>query len=140
MAKKPVRQTEREVSRLTDRLGMPIDKKIRPLVIGLRSLGITTQMSCQGHLGWGCPHPWVDFPIQELPRVERLLRQYNRTHARNGSPKKEWGYWKRGIEGKGGFRIEPKYRKRSLLEMQREAEEFGYLLQRSRSLQALASS
>lgn len=38
-----------DVNRVTDRLGTPIDEKIKPLVTVLRTFGYETTQSCEGH-------------------------------------------------------------------------------------------
>jgi len=50
----------KEVSKMTDTLGKPVDSLIRPTVIALRVLGFRTTGSCQGHLSHGLKAPWVD--------------------------------------------------------------------------------
>ena len=48
-----------EVATWRDRLGKPIDPGIFALVVALNMAGIPTSQSCEGHLGWGLPYPWV---------------------------------------------------------------------------------
>ncbi|GHO59181.1 hypothetical protein [Ktedonobacter robiniae] len=71
-------------SRVTDRLGMPIDTDILEMVVALNALGITTTMSCGGHIDErGFLLPWVDIekidpPIRELR--EQLIALNAETH------------------------------------------------------------
>lgn len=54
----------REVDTWTDALGLPIDPKIKSLVVALNVLGVKTTASCEGHLEWGCASPWVDLNLR----------------------------------------------------------------------------
>ncbi len=63
--------TRKNIHKVTDGLGLQIDKKIRSIVIRFNALDVVTQASCEGHETHGLPYPWVDFPspgrwIQEL--------------------------------------------------------------------------
>jgi len=48
----------RQVDNLTDTLGLPVDTKIKQVVVGLNSLGIYTYSSCEGH----CDIDHISFP------------------------------------------------------------------------------
>ncbi len=61
-------------SRATDKLGKKIDKGILETVVAMNVLGITTDMSCEGHIGWGVPYPWIR--IEEDVQQKYLLYQY----------------------------------------------------------------
>jgi len=61
----------KEVDTWVDGIGKRIDEGIKETVIGLNALGVTTRQSCEGHLDWGHPYPWVDF-VFELPETEAL--------------------------------------------------------------------
>ena len=54
---------------MTDALGIPVDRLIRPTVVALRILGFRTIMSCQGHLDHGLKAPWID--IGTAPSILR---------------------------------------------------------------------
>ncbi len=82
--KKAWEDMEKKVASWGDALGMGIDPKIKKAVIVLNLLGFETQQSCQGHMDWGLPYPWVSFntitpEIQkldsELQEVRRLIAQ-----------------------------------------------------------------
>lgn len=60
--------------RVTDKLGKPIDDGIFDTVVALNLLGIVTTASCEGHIGWGVPHPWID--IEPELQQKYLLHQY----------------------------------------------------------------
>jgi len=80
-----------------------LDKGIRKVVIAFNKLGLSTSGSCEGHLDWGLPYPWVEFNVaskNENKRcrlaVEQLLHRY---------PNNEYLYiWDMGIYS--GFRIQ----------------------------------
>jgi len=46
--------------KLQDGLNEPVDPVILTAVAGLHMQGIETRQSCQGHLDWGEPFPWID--------------------------------------------------------------------------------
>ena len=50
----------REVDAITDALGLPIDKNIRLAVAAIKMHELPTRASCEGHINWGSPYPWVD--------------------------------------------------------------------------------
>jgi len=59
------KDVEKEMKKITDGIGMPIDKKmLRPSVI-LNSLDFVTSGSCEGHNNRYFTYPWIDidFPI-----------------------------------------------------------------------------
>ncbi len=56
------------VDKITDRLEMPVDEKIKPVVVGLMALGFKTVNSCEGHLDYGRAHPAVDIETDYLAR------------------------------------------------------------------------
>lgn len=62
---------------ISDRLGMPIDDEIFDTVVALNALGITTTMSCAGHITrdeGDIRYPWVDFSASN-PTIEDLKKQ-----------------------------------------------------------------
>jgi hypothetical protein len=56
-----------------DKLGMPIDEKIKPLVAALNMWSVETSASCEGHAGRALPYPWVDIPYAHVETAGRLL-------------------------------------------------------------------
>jgi hypothetical protein len=50
-----------------DALGKKIDPGIRKTVVALNVIGLPPQMSCEGHLDRGCPHPWIDIGEPDEP-------------------------------------------------------------------------
>jgi hypothetical protein len=73
---KPIEQTnaqkkqhwqsmEKEVDSWKDALGLGIDTGIKNTVIVLNLLGFKTSASCQGHIDWGLPYPWIDFAMED---------------------------------------------------------------------------
>jgi len=70
---KTYEQALKEVDELCDRLSMPIDEKIKPLVAAFRMFGVTTTMSCQGHGGHGLRYPWIDVDMGSIPVASQLV-------------------------------------------------------------------
>lgn len=66
--------TER-FSRMTDKLGRPIDAGIRETVIALNVLGIITRQSCEGHLDHGTGAPWVDVISTGAEILEQQVKE-----------------------------------------------------------------
>ena len=64
-----------KMSRVTDKLGMPIDKGIFETVVALNALGISTSMSCEGHLGHGRAAPWIRFHAHEMDQLHALAKE-----------------------------------------------------------------
>lgn len=63
---------------VTDKLGKKIDTGIFDTVVALNVLGITTVQSCEGHVGWGVPYPWVhiESSLEQKFRLHQLLSQF----------------------------------------------------------------
>jgi hypothetical protein len=64
-----------------DGLGMPIDEGIKKSVIVFNLLGFKTDASCEGHLNWGCQHPWIDLSVKDITELKwkelkALLQQF----------------------------------------------------------------
>ena len=74
-----MRAAEREVTRIVDELGKPIDPHIRPTITVLRAAGFPTSASCQGHpIGThGSPYPWVHID-RDCRRLHDHLRHFYR--------------------------------------------------------------
>ncbi len=64
-----------QVDTITDGLGMPIDPKIKPLVIALNALDFPTNMSCEGHLHRGQPTPWISFECLTQKEIDQKYEQ-----------------------------------------------------------------
>jgi hypothetical protein len=63
-----------EVSRFTDRLGLPVDAGIFETVVLLNLLGFRTSQSCEGHLDHGAMYPWVD--VIDASRSSLFTKQW----------------------------------------------------------------
>lgn len=50
---------EKEVASWRDALGLKIDPEIKKMVVVLNLLNFKTTQSCEGHIDWGRPYPWV---------------------------------------------------------------------------------
>ncbi len=114
-----------EVDSIKDNCGMPIDSKIKELVIGLRANGITTEQSCEGHKNKGVPYPWVDIPKKEAVKLAELVARQNRPTLLNGED--NLNIWV--LRPSCSIRLVPDDRTRSLEQMQQDAFEFGLFLQ-----------
>jgi hypothetical protein len=68
----------KQYRRVVDKLGKKIDEGIFDTVVALNILGVVTRASCEGHLDWGVPHPWVDIEaeIAVKYRLHQLLSQF----------------------------------------------------------------
>lgn len=74
-------QAKKEARRITDKLGMPIDRGILDTVVVLRLLGINTTGSCGGHLDRrNTSGPYVDFR-------PKLTKEYELQAQAIGDPK-----------------------------------------------------
>jgi hypothetical protein len=66
-----------EVRHITDGLGKPIDSGIRETVAILQLIGLHTTASCEGHLDWGLPVPWIRFHAPEARALRPELSKLN---------------------------------------------------------------
>src|SRR4051812_35177425 len=66
---------EEKFKRVADRLGRPIDDGIFKTVVALNVLGISTRMSCEGHLDHGLPYPWVDIEPETLSETKQEISE-----------------------------------------------------------------
>ncbi len=67
-------QKAKEVDNWTDRMNLKVDKNIKDTVIVLNLLNIPTVQSCEGHLKWGLPYPWIEIET-DTPQVLELIQQ-----------------------------------------------------------------
>lgn len=67
-----------EVDTWADGIGCPLDEGIKEVVIGLNILDITTCQSCEGHLDWGSPFPWVIFD-KKTPEWQAIASEIKQT-------------------------------------------------------------
>lgn len=133
MKARNLEEVKREVESLRDGLGMPVDAKIRDLVIGLRRWGVKTSMSCQGHGHYDRhPYPWVMVDIEspdDLFNLVQILAIWWKDKDKGAS--REAGSLGWVIEaGPRAVKIFPEDKKsRTLKEMQEDAVAFGKFLQ-----------
>ena len=78
--KKAWEDMEKKVASWGDALGMGIDPQIKKMVIILNLLDFKTMQSCEGHMDWGLPYPWVRMTT-ETPKIEKLIQERNSTWA-----------------------------------------------------------
>lgn len=109
MMNKALKEKIKEVNRIVDGLGLPVDKKIKRGVAALRLLGFHTTASCEGHDDWGLQYPWIEinngpeFSLRdtaEKQAMEALLNEFY--HGRYFRPIQ---IARMGIFG--GFRLMP---------------------------------
>lgn len=67
----------RHVAQLTDKLGMPVDKKIVDTVTALRLLGLETSMSCSGHIRRFTGGPYVIFLAPKAQKYALRCKEIN---------------------------------------------------------------
>ncbi len=53
-------QKLKDLDKVTDGLGLGIDSGIKETVALLNLAGVQTTASCEGHINWGVPYPWID--------------------------------------------------------------------------------
>lgn len=123
MEMKPRNLTEvvQEVENIRDLKGQPVDDQIKDLVVGLRRWGITTEMSCEGHLSnW--PFPWIcvsSKDVEGLNKIRILILSWR------NPLKSPWVFVPFG----GFWRMQPKnLNQRLLRKHQEEAVDFGKFL------------
>ena len=63
----------KKVDLLADGLGHPIDLGIKKPVANFLYKNYETTASCQGHLDWGLPFPWIDFMASARDPLEKIL-------------------------------------------------------------------
>lgn len=126
MEPRNIEEVRREVEETKDRLGKPVDQKIKELVIGLRVWGIYTEGSCEGHTDRRMPFPWVDVPYEQAEEAAKLVAWQNRPVLMNGEPNDNFWVIKPG----SALRIIPENLTGAPLErLQEQAREFGQFLQ-----------
>lgn len=62
---------ERQMAKTVDGLGWRIDTGIMETVVALNVNDIHTTASCEGHLNWGTPYPWINVGSNDHRIVER---------------------------------------------------------------------
>jgi len=67
-----------KMSKVTDRLGKPIDPGIFDTVVALNVLGFKTTMSCEGHANRGVAAPWIDIEPQNAARIKKQVSEVQR--------------------------------------------------------------
>ncbi len=75
-----IKKAETVTRRLADRLGLGIDAGIFNSVVALRAQGFNTTASCEGHLQWGEPAPWIEIGVitsANLPKNTSPLLKVN---------------------------------------------------------------
>lgn len=70
--------TAERFMKVTDKLGKKIDTGIFETVVALNVLGVPTLQSCEGHMGWGVPYPWIalEAVLEQKFRLHQYLAQF----------------------------------------------------------------
>lgn len=71
-------EAETFARQLVDAMECPIDEGILPTVVALNLLGLHTCQSCEGHLDYGAPYPWIDFETDEFPAFKQAQEDADR--------------------------------------------------------------
>ena len=122
---KSLETIRKEVEKLQDKLGKPVEEHIKELVIGLRWCGITTESSCEGHEEYGAGYPWVKIAYDQAEKLVQVLGWQNRPVLPNNQPNKN--IWV--IRPGGLLELMPENRNLPLKKLQEQAIEFGHFLQ-----------
>jgi hypothetical protein len=116
----------RKVDLITDKLGKPVDKKIRNLLASMIMMGIRTTGSCGGHMTKkGHGYPWIEFDARNIHTVKKILGHQNRLRKDNGL----YNHNKWVILPGGRPWIVPWDTRMSLKTLQQYAEEFASRIQ-----------
>lgn len=78
------REIEGFVDNITDRLGLPVDQKIKPVVVGLLANEFLTVSSCEGHVPGRVGDsrgPSVEIESQLVAKLARKLRRFIDVHG-----------------------------------------------------------
>jgi len=94
-------ETLASVESIADRKGKPVDEGIKETVVAFLVNNIQTNNSCEGHLDWGRPYPFVDIDhTDELGEdmgltVQSFLDDFYSIHTPT-SPEHKLKLWKGG--------------------------------------------
>ena len=116
-----------DVEGISDALETPVDRRIKPLVIGLIMWNIRTTGSCEGHAdNERYPFPWVDIDKRDLRRLVELVQRQNHLRLHDGNINtNRWAIMPHLADE---VRLIPLNTGRPLSEMQAGAVEFGEFL------------
>ncbi|HEY1351171.1 MAG TPA: hypothetical protein VGF67_16245 [Ktedonobacteraceae bacterium] len=120
-------ETIHKFSSVTDKLGKEIDRGIFETVVALNLLGVSTIASCEGHLNWGVPYPWIDIEAtieQKYLLHQYLARFYEGRQANFDSILMFHGYRMRSAGGAFSPLLSPEEQEQKLKEYQAEMTEF----------------
>jgi len=135
-AMRNIKEVRKEVEEMSDKLGEPVDPKIKELVIGLRALGIETIHSCQGHSGegHGLPYPWIDLQPKDANKLLKVVYWYNirAYQKRNINKVIAWTILPRAT-----IRLMPERKDIPLEKLQKSAVDFGKKIQKLKDIPKL---
>jgi len=85
----------KQIDKTNDGLGLEIDIGIKKTIVILNAIGISTTGSCEGHLDWGLPWPWIDIasPNEPKEKYKGQLQTFENLARSKGLDPQE--YWKR---------------------------------------------
>jgi hypothetical protein len=115
-------EAKREVERLEQQGPLPIDGRIKPLVIGLWRWQVKTTNSCQGHKDEGWQYPWVRIRLGDAGKATVILAEW---HYRSDRKPLQWV-----IEPAWEPKIRPAETDQDLEFLQKEAISLGKWLQK----------
>src|SRR5690242_12743494 len=79
-----------QFSHITDNLGMPIDAGILEPVVALNAVDVHTTASCEGHLDWGTPYPYIHIgSLYAAPLEERMRQAFLRQRSAKSQDARE---------------------------------------------------
>lgn len=67
-----------KINCIGDGLGYPIDEGIKHVVVSFNLCGLKTSASCEGHLNWGLPYPWIDLDPLSRQKFDSIITEYNK--------------------------------------------------------------
>jgi hypothetical protein len=105
-----------------------IEAGIMPIVAAMNAWGIETSQSCEGHLDWGAPAPWVMFKRANAGKMQRLLDEAGGgSFVMRGSGRETMRLVMRGVaeDRKDMAPVERERHAQDLVQWQREAGELG---------------
>lgn len=133
-------ETAERFRKTTDKLGKSIDEGIFETVVALNVLGITTRQSCQGHLEWGLPYPWIDIhpEVESKYRLHQYLIQFYVNHLVNFDSVLAWqGYRLRSTGAAFADLLSGEERERKLHLYQAEMAAFTIFLKQQLELERI---
>lgn len=67
----------KQVETIVDGVGEPVDEGVKEPVVALKTHGFGTKSSCEGHLDWGYPYPWIEVGSQLSEADNRISSRFS---------------------------------------------------------------